>query len=78
MRGCLSLEITFVQIASPSGLTHSVTDTFSLSFIYGQFSISTLCYFIYLFDRDNANKHSVKTKHVTEVWHIKFIAIANF
>jgi len=26
--------------------------------------------FIYLFDRDNANKHSVKTKHVTEVLHI--------
>jgi len=33
--------------------------------------------FIYLFDRDNANKHSVKTNHVTEVLHIKFIA-ANF
>jgi len=29
--------------------------------------------FIYLFDRDNANKHSVKTKNVTEVLHIKFI-----
>jgi len=34
--------------------------------------------FFYLFDRDNANKHSVKIKHVTEVLHIKFIAIANF
>jgi len=42
MRG-LSLEISLhLQMARPSGLTHSVTQTHSFSFINGQFSISTL------------------------------------
>jgi len=46
---------------------------------YGNTLLEGVCIFLffYLFDRDNANKHSVKTKHVTEVLHIKFIAIAN-